>query len=1209
MSRVFISYSHKDVARVKAVADGLAKHRILLWFDEKSISSGDKWQVNIATAISSCDVFLLFNSQNYLASEYCRKELRLARQKRGQTAFIIVDLDGARTSFVDDELTQYQQIVASDLSDDKLLETLLGDEYIQRCSVSGAQKEILDSGTTFLNAVGNMSNPCHYTVLEPLVAFLSQTYENECKGKYISNDATFSSFVANKVSGGGLHFFLVGEKDYTTDSSLSNASVFVKNVMQVLFGLRNYEFSKNVGDRINFANPFLNKNHRFSQEISERGESGVDERVYAYLNEQIQIAYSTFTSVDELMDRLYEVCQASRFFESLESKYGYANELDYEITDDVIKVARMLFACGYDSESLCEECIPNLIADKGGEVLTYKQLLQKGENKVFLHTGYGCGTSSLLKKCFEYDENCLYVNLANHGREGKNMLIRYLCDNDALAYRLNFYKLFNYSAVQSKITLLIDNFDLLSDENRQCVISDLVEYGDAFNVVFASSNVNVDSKLALTQNQDVLADYITYRIASLDKAHFVAYIGYKLAQKGLDGNSVAQQFASLDDDDRIFEVFDSFTKINLLVDIVNDVNAFSVLDIKEEFDSKIKVYQNLFESSNEYSIPRKISSLFKHNIVDIEDVIIELVRRELNGLKKVSYYSHGVTGEICVENNSLRFRDYYPILNRIMGKYYFLNDDIRSYLSASYIMDCVLKNPNDFDALRALLKPVEKEYSVLKYLKEFDILSQIDTKLLLSLDEYQDVALVLFKVLQYYESGAVKKTFLQNARFKMLPDKFFMGAENVVKIVVPTCVCEIGRAVFSNAPLLEYIDFAPKAKNECESTTLTIKPWAIINCPKLEKIRLPQTYQSYKHPLASRCDGLKSLELAGDNPSFATLCDGAMLVSKDMTRLFFATNALSGVVEIPSCITTLETNCLSYLKHVTEYVLPKSVVCAETNFSDFCDNLKKIHVDKDNPVFASDPKGYMYTKDKKTLFRVPSGVEDDVVIPSGVEVIGSDSISCCMYTKRIFVPESVLVVENYAFADTYSLLLLEFEDLSEVEELGNYIFLSTNEYVKIKAEREYSLKSFNESFIKHMSREKNKGQAKRSLTFEDLSSRGIEILNKGTLKNKYDNLAVVRDITLFNKAVYSENDFNVMLVGMTEYNAIMSKDAISADEYVEELIGRNHVSAVLFSRDLPILAQFEDGKHPEISVFRISKSSTSAAKLLSDVIVSLGENK
>lgn len=1201
MSRVFISYSHKDINRVEKVANFLAEHKILLWFDKKDIERGAKWEVYIATAIQSCDVFLFFNSKNYLASEYCQKELRFAQEKSGQRFLIPVDLDGITNSFDDKTGSlNFQHIDATKKTEEELCNILLEDEYIKRCSITGFYREIIDgkNSPAFLSAISKLNNPAHYMVLEPLVNFLFQLQEDERKGKYISKEANFSTFVVHTVNGGGMRFALIGDNDYTFDKALSNTSVFVKNVMRVLFGLSNYGFEQNVLEPLSFAQSFVYKEHVFSRHIKRNGEDTVEKDVYEHLNEQIRIAYNEFSDVGKLADRLYKVCQASKFFESLEAPHNNVT-VDYEVTDEVIIVARTLFAYkGFENSTICEDCIPNVI--ENNQKLTYIDLLQRNENKVFLHTDYGCGTSSFLRKCFEHNQNCLYINLANRNREGENMLRRCLCDNNILAYRLNFFKLFAYSAAteKPKITLLIDNFDWLSDNDKQCVISDIEEYDNAFNIVFASSNINVDSKLALMQKQDTLADYKTYSIAKLDKKHFVAYIAYKLDQKKVDGKKVANEFDKLKEDDVIFEIFDSFAKINLLTEIIKDADSFSVSDIKYEFDSQIKVYQNLFESDNEYSIPRKISSHFRDNIVDIEDVIIELVLRELNTLKEIAYNSIGMQSEIINHNNSLRFRDYYPILSKITDKYYFLNDDVKSYFAASYVIACIEKNPDDFDKLEQLLKPIEREYSVLKYLKEFNILAKIgdsNVETLLLNEQYESIVLVLFKILQYYESGYIRKRFLQNTKIKTIPDKFFMGAENVSKITVPSSVCEVGRAAFSNAPILECIDFAPNVKNKFESNALLIKPWAIINCPKLKEIRLPKNYQRYDHPLASRCDELKRLVIDCENQNLTTLYDGKMLVSKDMSRLFFATNALENVVEIPSCITTLENNCLSYLERVTEYALPKSIVKADTNFSDFCSSLKSIRVDEENPVFASDDKGYMYTKDKKTLFRVPSGIEEDVIIPNGVEVIGGDSISCCTRTKRIYVPQSVKVIENYAFADTDELDVVEFEDLDEVEEFGNYIFLFSNKKVKnknvdIKGESTYSLKQFNEQYIKHMSREKNRGQAKRALTFEDFSSHDIEIVRRGELKTDYENIAIVRDVTLFDSINYSEKDFNVMLVGMTEYNAIMSEDPMHADEYVENLISKNHISAVLFSRDLPILSQFENGKYPQISVFRSPKS-------------------
>lgn len=104
----------------------------------------------------------------------------------------------------------------------------------------------------------------------------------------------------------------------------------------------------------------------------------------------------------------------------------------------------------------------------------------------------------------------------------------------------------------------------------------------------------------------------------------------------------------------------------------------------------------------------------------------------------------------------------------------------------------------------------------------------------------------------------------------------------------------------------------------------------------------------------------------------------------------------------------------------------------------------------------------------------------------------------------------------------------------------------------------------------------------------------------------HKDVVVVRDITLFNKAVYAASDFNVMIVGMTEYNAIMAKDPVSADKYVEDLINNNHIKAVLFTRDLPLLAQFEGDSLPSVALMRTGKSSTGAARIISEIIHDIG---
>lgn len=1215
MSRIFISYSHKDVNVVRAVNDYLQRKRILTWFDEKSIEAGDKWQINIATSISSCDVFLLFNSKNYSESEYCQKEFRLAKERNANTSVIIVDLDGSRNSFSDADITNYQQIAFENDDIDGLCQKLFQNADIARCSMVARNTKHVGDGVGFLNALVKMNNPVHYAMLEPFLNFLTEVSDNEKNGLFISNKANFSSFSAFRTNTVEWDFCLMCEDDYTHDIAQSANLIFAKNVLYALFKYANVQYSRTLPDSLEFAKPFKYANHRFSrfnavsdEESADGTKNSIDEKVYEYLNSLIEDAYEKCSDIDSLIEKLYDVCQASKFFETQEAQFGYIRELAYDVTPSVVYVARLLYSLQNKDEKIYDDCIPDIVKDGSNELVCCQSLVESKNEDVFLHVRYGCGITSFLKAWFKRDGASLYIDLGNLAYKGKDAIKNYIGGRSFCAYRLGYYDLFNYSAFKSKISLLIDNLDSLSQTERQRVISEINDLKGVFRIVLPSTSVNADGKLSLTADFDSFSDYEKYSVLPLDKKHIVAYVAYKLQEKGINSDNILAQFAELDESDKFFEIFDNFTKINLLLDSIGDWRNFSVYDVKEEFDSKITVYKKLFESDSVYSIPKKISAMFRDSVVNIEDVILKLVWNEIDNLKKTSYSMRGIDTAIPVDDNSLRFRDFYPMLNKITGKYYFLNDDVRSYFSASYVYEKISQNRHDKDFIQDILKPLQDDYHALKYLKEFDLLSIVDLEELLNDKECESMALILYKVLQYYGSGSVKSEFLSKAKFERLPDKFFFGAENVKKISVPPCVKEVGRAVFANNVELEEIDFDPRTRNAVKADELCIKPWAIINCPNLKQIKLGDNYLRYNHPLASRCFGLEKVVVSAQNPSFSTAYDGAMLVSKDSKHLYFATNALKGEVRIPDCIEVLETNSLSYLKNVEKYIIPKSVKQSDTNFSDFCDNLTALSVEDGNEVFYSDEKGYMYCdgENGKTLFRVPSGVKSDVIIPDDVTTIGSDSISCCMFTTRIVVPQSVRFIENYAFADTYSLKKLEFEDIDGVEQIDNYIFLSTNEDAKIFVPEPMSLKKFNETYCRHLSKDKVRGRMTRRITFADFEKRGIEIIRETDLNRDFDNIVVVRDITLFNKAQYEPADFNIMIVGMTEYNAIMAKDPVSANEYVGELIRKNHIKAVLFSRDLPLLAQFEGEKNKDVAVMRTSKSSTGATRIISDIIKEIG---
>ena len=75
---VFISYSHRDMERVKPLIVRLLNDGYSVWYDE-GIDPGTEWDENIARHLKECSGIIAFISGNYLESENCRDEINYAR--------------------------------------------------------------------------------------------------------------------------------------------------------------------------------------------------------------------------------------------------------------------------------------------------------------------------------------------------------------------------------------------------------------------------------------------------------------------------------------------------------------------------------------------------------------------------------------------------------------------------------------------------------------------------------------------------------------------------------------------------------------------------------------------------------------------------------------------------------------------------------------------------------------------------------------------------------------------------------------------------------------------------------------------------------------------------------------------------------------------------------------------------------------------------
>jgi hypothetical protein len=88
--RVFFSYSRRDETFVRRVAADLGRGGLDCWIDTQRLEVGDKLE-NIRAAIRGCSLVFAYVTPAYLASRWCRDELRIALAAPGVAVAPYVD--------------------------------------------------------------------------------------------------------------------------------------------------------------------------------------------------------------------------------------------------------------------------------------------------------------------------------------------------------------------------------------------------------------------------------------------------------------------------------------------------------------------------------------------------------------------------------------------------------------------------------------------------------------------------------------------------------------------------------------------------------------------------------------------------------------------------------------------------------------------------------------------------------------------------------------------------------------------------------------------------------------------------------------------------------------------------------------------------------------------------------------------------------------
>ena len=77
---IFFSYAHSDKDKDYPFLDALQKYA-RVWYDVDGIKTGDEWVSVLANKVAECTIFIAMLSDDYVRSDYCKRELQYAVER------------------------------------------------------------------------------------------------------------------------------------------------------------------------------------------------------------------------------------------------------------------------------------------------------------------------------------------------------------------------------------------------------------------------------------------------------------------------------------------------------------------------------------------------------------------------------------------------------------------------------------------------------------------------------------------------------------------------------------------------------------------------------------------------------------------------------------------------------------------------------------------------------------------------------------------------------------------------------------------------------------------------------------------------------------------------------------------------------------------------------------------------------------------------
>lgn len=86
---VFLSHAHQDRAFASRLSDTLGRHGVPVWYSRDRIQGAQQWHDEIGNALNRCDWFALLLGPSAVRSDWVKRELLFALQKKRYQKHIV----------------------------------------------------------------------------------------------------------------------------------------------------------------------------------------------------------------------------------------------------------------------------------------------------------------------------------------------------------------------------------------------------------------------------------------------------------------------------------------------------------------------------------------------------------------------------------------------------------------------------------------------------------------------------------------------------------------------------------------------------------------------------------------------------------------------------------------------------------------------------------------------------------------------------------------------------------------------------------------------------------------------------------------------------------------------------------------------------------------------------------------------------------------